>query len=277
MQWWWHTPNVIYRALCFAALTLPTIAACSGTSPSGDSGPETSGTGTSGATTDSGETSAEVTSEAGTVDTDDTDDDNGVDSCGGSVDGCTGPGCGTSDDPPSTVSIPITVRNDSASPRFLIPYSTYACNWALASIADSSGPLHWEDGNAYPRSCYGLCETWGCSDGPVPAIVLAPGAEWTFEWSGDYHQEIMPDQICQDEFDCLELDTVCEIRRRFTSPMVTVSVAYSDECPDLINGCDCADVCEITGYSLEIPPVAGEFSAEIPYGVDGGGVVVITD
>lgn len=249
---------------------LPLLAAC------GD--PGTGEASTSETPTTSPESSADAsatTDDTQNTDTSDTTDDSNDDANDtAQTDGCGGPPCGLENEPPAGEEMLITVRNDASVPRFLIPYATYTCNWALASMTDDGEALHWENGSTYPLTCDSLCG-WGCSDGPVPALVLAPGAEWTFTWTGDYHKEYELGIECENDFECGTDTSVCELRRQFTGDMITVAVGYSDECPDLIDGCECEDVCEITGYDLELPALAGEFTAELAF--PAGGTIVITD
>ena len=250
-----HAPS---RCSCFLAICLGLPTGCGPeTQPNDDTDPTTVA-----GTDDSADPSTET--DAGPSDTDAQTETDGVEVCEPPLSDEPGPSMAT-----------ITIRNDAEEPRFIAPWSPFACNYAKLEILVDGASVHWDHERAYPQACDDCW--WGCSDGGDMGLVINPGATAEVRWNGAAWTTTPLSEACALEA-CAEdpswLPTNCEVLRNLEAVEYVARVHVFDTCPDGVSEDACAcdeDVCEIFFYE----PGMGEHTAEAGATFPNGATIVL--
>ncbi len=176
-------------SLALASLLLPGCSDPEGPTPDGNAG----GTGTTTAADPGSETEA---SEPG-ADTDaDDDEPAGEDSSssGGDADVCDLPENDALGD-----AVAITIRNDSAEPRFIVAEG-FCGQEPFEILVDDAVVVH-----DHPRAFYTACDQCGnlCGNGTSPGLIINPGQSAEVEWNGGYWAAVDRPEACTEQI-CAE-------------------------------------------------------------------------
>jgi hypothetical protein len=165
----------------------------------------------------------------------------------------------------------ITINNARDVPVYVIPYSTFGCNYGKVEIEVGGEPVLWQHGGTYAYDCSGpLCD-WGCSDGGSQGFIINPGATAEVEWNGGVWTETTLSDACRAEAACLnDPGPTCNVLG-VVEGQYLVRVNLSATCPVTDECMACTDgVCEVFFYEPSAAEVSESFtaSAVFPAGVD---------
>ena len=158
---------------------------------------------------------------------------------------------------PSGETALITIRNERDAAIFVMPYSSFTCNYGKVEIDVGGAPVLWDHAGTYAYACSAdLCD-WGCSDGGTTGFIINPGAEAQVEWNGALWTDTALSETCKAELGCVnDPGDTCEVRTLVEGDY-TVRVNLSATCPVEDECMACTDgVCEVFFYE----PSAGEIS-----------------
>ncbi|MEM6295117.1 MAG: hypothetical protein AAGA54_27850 [Myxococcota bacterium] len=206
--------------------------------------PDSAAGGTGGGTTTTQDPGSETDAPDPGDDTDGDDDPDGSESSssGGDADVCVFP---QGDELDGSMTI-ITIRNDAAEPRYMLPSSNFFCSAPqFELILDGESVL--ADG---PGAAPFRCETCDgtCNPGSGTGLVINPGATAEIAWNGGYWSAVERSEACGQEacedipgFEDDSPATACEVLRAMGTQDYTVRVAVSQTCPSDEESCMCED------------------------------------
>ena len=211
-------------------------------------------------------------------------DEVGDDSTSTSTDTNAETGTDTSDevcDPPANAApmgaAPIRVTNNRDVQIYVMPYSSFGCNYGKVEIEVEGEPVLWHHEGTYAYDCSASLCDWGCSNGGAKGWIINPGETAELTWTGGLWRRVPLPQACADAMECLnDPGDTCEVLELLDegTPYLA-SVNLSETCP-IPNECEaCTEgVCEV---SFEDEPFVGpdteSFSAGGSY--PGGAEVVV--
>jgi hypothetical protein len=171
-------------------------------------------------------------------------------------------------DEPGPSMATITIHNGSGEPRFIAPWSPFACNYAKLEILVDGESLHWDHERVFSYTCDDC--GWGCSDGGDMGLVINPGATAEVPWNGAAWStvelsEACALEVCGDDSSAFE----CEVLRNLESVEYVARVHIHDACPYDVDAEACVcdqDVCEIFFYEPGMGQSTAEASAIFPAG-----------
>lgn len=170
--------------------------------------------------------------------------------------------------PSETATISIVNNRDVAI--YVIPYSSFGCNYGQVEIEVDGAPVLWEHASTYAYDCSGpLCD-FGCSDGGDSGLYINPGATAEIEWQGGVWTPTPLSDACKAELDCLnEPGPTCSALTIHEGEyLVRVNLA---DCPIEEECMACTDgVCEVFFYEPWPGAITESFtaSATFPAGVE---------
>lgn len=163
-----------------------------------------------------------------------------------------------------------TVRNDRDAAIYLLPYSSFGCNYSQVEIDVAGEPVLWAHAGTYPYNCSGnLCD-YGCSNGGAMGLIINPGAEVQIEWNGALWSRTPLSEACREAADCADNPPgeTCEVRSQVVGEY-TVRVNLTDFCPLEDECMACTEgVCEVFFDDPFLGQVSESFelSASFPEG-----------
>jgi hypothetical protein len=183
----------------------------------------------------------------------------------------TGSACEPPADATPSETAMITIRNDRAEQIYVLPYSSFGCNYGQVEIEVDGAPVLWQHGGTYPFSCSSpdLC-FYGCSDGGAMGLVINPGATAEIPWNGGVWTSTPMSQACIDAAGCVDgpaLDS-CDVLELVEGDYLvrvnlTATCQVTDECMACTDG-----VCEVFWYEPSTSDVSESFevTAAFPAG-----------
>lgn len=174
----------------------------------------------------------------------------------------------------------ITIENATDAPRYISPYSSFLCNYGQLEVLIDGEPVLWDHERAYPQRCTDCA--YGCSDGGMDGLVIAPGQTAEIAWNGGYWGDETLSEACGTEicdgggdFEPTGVPAQCQALRAMEALEYTARVHVFDTCPDGLaesDACDCPDgVCETFFYE----PTEGEYTAEATAVFPAGAAIVL--
>lgn len=139
-----------------------------------------------------------------------------------------------------------TIRNERDAAVYVLPYSSFGCNYSQVEIDVGGEPVLWAHAGTYPYSCAQLCG-YGCSNGGAMGLIINPGAEAQVEWNGALWSRTPLSEACQEEAACPDNPPgeTCDVRSQVEGEY-TVRVNLTDTCPIPDECMACVDgVCEV--------------------------------
>jgi len=169
--------------------------------------------------------------------------------------------------------VPIRVTNERDVAIYVLPYSSFGCNYGKVEIELGGEPVLWHHANTYAYDCSKELCGWGCSDGGAMGWIINPGATAELEWSGGVWLDTPLPQACKDELDCPNEpgDTCSALDLVVDGSEYLARINLSETCPDDSECMACTEgVCEVFFYEPMVGPETESFeaSAAFPAGVD---------
>lgn len=162
-----------------------------------------------------------------------------------------------------------TIRNDRDVVVYVVPYSSFGCNYGKVEIDIGGQPVLWDHSGTYAYDCSSnLCD-WGCSDGGSMGWILNPGAEVQVEWNGAYWADAPLSEACAAGMNCLnDPGDTCEVRELVDGEYL-VRLNLSETCPVEDECMACTDgACEVFFYEPGPGDESIEATAVFPAGVE---------
>lgn len=139
------------------------------------------------------------------------------------------------------------IRNDRDAAIYVLPYSSFICNYSQVEIDVGGEPVLWAHAGTYPYDCSAnLCD-YGCSNGGAMGLIINPGAEAQVEWNGALWSRTPLSEACQEAAACENNPPgeTCDVRSQVDGEY-TVRVNLTDFCPLEDECMACTDgVCEV--------------------------------
>jgi hypothetical protein len=173
---------------------------------------------------------------------------------------------------PSGETATFTIRNDRDVAIYVLPYSSFGCNYGKVEIDIGGAPVLWDHAGTYAYDCSqpNLCD-WGCSDGGAMGFIINPGATAQVEWGGAYWTDAPLSESCKAEMDCInDPGDTCEVRA-LVDGEYTVRVNLSETCPVEDECMACTEgTCEVFFYEPGLGDTIESFetSAVFPAGLE---------
>lgn len=156
----------------------------------------------------------------------------------------------------------IRVRNDRDVQIYVLPYSSFSCNYGKVEIDVAGEPVLWQHPGTYAYDCSEpLCD-WGCSDGGDMGWIINPGATAELEWNGGVWTDVPLSDACRAEAGCLnDPGPTCEVLELVEGEYnvrvnLTATCFVEDECMACTEG-----VCEVFFYEPSTGDVSESFEA----------------
>lgn len=143
----------------------------------------------------------------------------------------------------------ISIRNDRAVPVYVMPYSSFFCNYGKVEIELGGAPVLWDHASTYAYDCSGpLCD-YGCSDGGDMGLIINPGATATIEWGGGVWLPTPISDACREQAGCInDPGATCSVLDIVEGEYL-VRVNLSATCPVEDECMACTEgVCEVFFY-----------------------------
>jgi hypothetical protein len=156
----------------------------------------------------------------------------------------------------------ISITNTRNVPIYVIPYSSFGCNYGKVEISVGDQPVLWQHDGTYADDCSGpLCD-WGCSDGGSQGLIINPGATAEVEWNGGMWTETPLSDACRAEAACdNDPGPTCRVLEVVEGTYLA-RVNLTDTCPIPDECMACTEgVCEVFFYEPSAAEVTESFSA----------------
>lgn len=165
----------------------------------------------------------------------------------------------------------LAIRNDRDVPIYVLPYSSFGCNYGKVEIEVGGAPVLWHHANTYAYDCSGpLCD-FGCSDGGDMGLIINPAATAQIEWGGGLWVDAPISDACREQADCLnDPGPTCSVLDIVEGEYL-VRVNLATDCPIEEECLACTEgVCEVFFYEPSTTEIAESFtaSASFPAGVE---------
>lgn len=156
----------------------------------------------------------------------------------------------------------ISIRNDRAVPVYVMPYSSFFCNYGKVEIELGGAPVLWQHASTYAYDCSGpLCD-YGCSDGGDMGLIINPGATAEIEWGGGVWLPTPISDACREQAGCInDPGATCSVLDIVEGEYL-VRVNLSATCPVEDECMACTEgVCEVFFYEPYAADIVESFTA----------------
>lgn len=165
----------------------------------------------------------------------------------------------------------ISIRNARDVPVYVLPFSSFGCNYGKVEIEVGGAPVLWQHAGTYPYSCSASLCDYGCSDGGDQGFIINAGATAQIEWNGGVWMDVPLSDACRAEAGCLnDPGPTCSVLEVVEGEYL-VRVNLSATCPVEDECMACTDgVCEVFFYEPSSGEVSESFEATavFPAGVE---------
>lgn len=163
----------------------------------------------------------------------------------------------------------ISIRNDRAVPVYVMPYSSFICNYGKVEIEIAGEPVLWDHASTYAYDCSGpLCD-YGCSDGGDMGLIINPGATAEIEWGGGVWLPTPISEACREQSGCInDPGATCSVLDLVEGEYL-VRVNLSATCPVEDECMACTEgVCEVFFYEPFAADIAESITATASFPAD---------
>lgn len=165
----------------------------------------------------------------------------------------------------------ISIVNTRDVPIYVVPYSSFGCNYGKVEISVDDEPVLWQHDGTYAYDCSGSLCDYGCSDGGAMGLIINAGATAEVEWNGGVWTDTPLSDACRTEAGCVnDPGPSCSVLE-IVEGTYLARVNLTDTCPIEDECMACTDgVCEVFFYEPSAGDVTESFSASavFPAGVE---------